>query len=195
MGSRHQNAPEEAAWQGLQWSCSGLQMLTWFSQASCQTALPFSSVPTFFSLALGLRYRKWSESSCLPKDSSSPLGVCGKTGLGTPKRSVFCFTPTLDLARTAEKWIYYSHTKQPHTQLFLPRHLLLPLKNYLVRQSCLITWFSIWFASETMTHLKTSLLKRQGQEESFTWLGRGETLCGQLADSFPPFTCKSRVRL
>lgn len=44
-------------------------------------------------------------SCCLPR-APAPHSQGGETGLGTPKRPVFCFTPTLDLARTAGRWIY-----------------------------------------------------------------------------------------
>lgn len=57
--------------------------------------------------------------------------------LGTPQRLMFCFPPTLSLARTAGSRIYFSRMKYPHTELFFLRHLLLPLKKYLAWQSCL----------------------------------------------------------
>lgn len=154
-------------WEGLQQRRPGLQMLPGFLGRSLKRPRPQSARSPLRLLASG----PGSENCCLPKDPASRLAVRSDC-LGTPKRPVFCFPPTLSLARTAGRWIYSSRTKYPHTELLLLRHLLLPLKKLLSLTESPGVPFSTWFASETMTHLKISLLKQQGRE-SFTSLERG----------------------
>lgn len=61
----------------------------------------------------------------IPKDPAATHAV---VSLGTPERPICCFPPTLSLARTVGRQIYSAPKKYPLTELFLLRHLLLPLK-------------------------------------------------------------------
>ena len=168
------------SWEVLQQRCPGLQMWPGFLGRSLKRPRPQSARSPPRLLASG----PGSENCCLPKDPAPRLAVWSDC-LGTPKRPMFCFPPTLSLTRTAGRRIYSSHTKYPHTKLLLLRHLLLPLKKLLSLTESPGAPFSTWFASEAMTHLKIGLLKQQGWE-SLTSLERGNGCFVINRKVFPP---------
>ena len=166
MGSRHQNALEEVEARP-QWSCHPQQTL------SGPGGLLPNSTSVLLSPHIRLscswpRGRKWK--LCVPEDRYPHL-QCVR--LVWELREAPRSRPLPLLVYPELQGDGFITPIQNIPRLVIPPEAFITsLKKWLGLTELPGTSFSIWFASEKMTFLKTSLLKQKGRE-SFTSLERG----------------------